>query len=200
MVGSPHHPYGHFIGTSGVSEALLSRVSENGARSCGEGISQNGTTHVILVHAGRSMPSRRTRLRVTLPGGEGGSNARRAFETRSACVLLFDVRPPYPAPSSSVGREGVGMPRSLHRTGRRWRKARARMFAEFGTTCHLCGHEGATDADHLLPLHLAPSQPVDYRALRPAHGVAGCPVCGRKCNQERSSSSTFVDLNASRAW
>lgn len=55
----------------------------------------------------------------------------------------------------------------------------------WGTTCHICGHDGSTDADHLTPLAIWPDQPLDPKLARPAHGVRGCPTCDRKCNQER---------------
>jgi 5-methylcytosine-specific restriction endonuclease McrA len=61
------------------------------------------------------------------------------------------------------------------------------MHAIYGHTCHLCGHEGAHDADHLVPISVDPEQPIDPHTMRPAHGVRGCPVCGRKCNQERGN-------------
>lgn len=74
----------------------------------------------------------------------------------------------------------------LHTT-RPARRAIAIMFAIYGRTCHLCGHDGATDADLLIPRSVAPGQPVDPRAYRPAHGVRGCPTCRRRCNQERGA-------------
>lgn len=74
----------------------------------------------------------------------------------------------------------------LH-TDRRARKTKAIMFAIYGRTCHLCGHDGATDADLLIPQSVAPDQPLTPHAYRPAHGVRGCPTCGRKCNQERGA-------------
>lgn len=80
-----------------------------------------------------------------------------------------------------------------HRSGRPYRRARQQMFAAYGTICHLCGHPGATEADHLVPISIDESQPVDYRGMRPAHGIAGCPHCPlvdgkrRKCNQARGN-------------
>jgi hypothetical protein len=35
---------------------------------------------------------------------------------------------------------GVAVPRSLGRGGRRWRRARARLFTETPDACHICGH------------------------------------------------------------
>lgn len=79
------------------------------------------------------------------------------------------------------------MPRGRHRTGYAYRKARAYMFATYGDTCHLCGHGGATDADHLIPISVDDEQPIDPHMMRPAHGVRGCVVCGARCNQVRGN-------------
>jgi hypothetical protein len=86
------------------------------------------------------------------------------------------------------------MPRSRHRVGRPYRTARKRMFAMYGTICHLCGHDGAGEADHLDPISLTPGQRIDPQRMRPAHGSnAPCPVCvgadgkPRACNQERGT-------------
>lgn len=80
------------------------------------------------------------------------------------------------------------MARSKHRTGRPFRRAKARMHEVFGYTCHICGHGGAGEADHLDPVSLHPDQPVDWRRMRPAHGANyPCPQCGRKCNTERGT-------------
>jgi hypothetical protein len=80
----------------------------------------------------------------------------------------------------------MAAPNRLH-NGRPYRRARAVMFALYGRTCHLCGHGGATDADLIVPFAVNPNQRVDPRNYRPAHGVRGCPTCGRRCNQERGT-------------
>lgn len=66
------------------------------------------------------------------------------------------------------------------------------MYAMYGDICHLCGHSGAGEVDHLTPLSLDPTQPIDPSLWRPAHGSnAPCPQCPthegkpRCCNQER---------------
>lgn len=92
------------------------------------------------------------------------------------------------------------MARSPHRSGHRYRTARTQMFQMFGTVCHLCGHEGADSADHLEPVSLNPQQPVDPNLMRPAHGVEGCPTCGRKCNQERGNRGGIPQLKTSQQW
>lgn len=78
------------------------------------------------------------------------------------------------------------MARSKHRTGRPYRRARDQMFALYGRTCIHCGHGGAGEADHLVPISLDSTQPIDPHAMRPSHGSNyRCPTCGRACNQER---------------
>lgn len=84
------------------------------------------------------------------------------------------------------------MPRSRHRVGRPYRRAREQMFKLYGHTCHLCGHGGAHTADHLVPVSVDGDQPIDPHDMRPAHGSGGqrpnpCPTCGRNCNQERGA-------------
>lgn len=80
------------------------------------------------------------------------------------------------------------MPRSPHRAGHRYRVARAQMFKIYGRTCHLCGHGGAAEADHLVPISVDAGQPIDPHEMRPAHGSwRRCPTCDRACNQERGT-------------
>lgn len=76
---------------------------------------------------------------------------------------------------------------SCWRRGPAYNKWRLRVFAMWGTVCHLCGHEGADSADHLIPLAQWGNQPYDPRISRPAHGIAGCPTCEVKCNSSRGN-------------
>lgn len=87
-----------------------------------------------------------------------------------------------------------------HSRTRPARRARAAMFAIYGDTCHICGHHGATTADHLVPISVWPDQPVDPHGMRPAHGVTGCPTCGRRCNSERAAGPVPTRLNRSEEW
>lgn len=52
--------------------------------------------------------------------------------------------------------------------GRTNQKLRERVFAEYGSTCWLCGHEGADTIDHLVMISKGGSN--DLENLRPAHG------------------------------
>jgi hypothetical protein len=80
------------------------------------------------------------------------------------------------------------------------------MFAIFGDTCHICGHGGANEADHLVPLAVDPDQPVDPYGMRPAHGHPGCPYCApvngrrRKCNQSRGKRPIVPVYTPPLAW
>lgn len=51
--------------------------------------------------------------------------------------------------------------------------------------CWLCRHDGADQADHVIPRHLGGTSAVAN--LRPAHGTQPCVVCGRRCNQVRGT-------------
>lgn len=78
------------------------------------------------------------------------------------------------------------------------------MFQARGTICHLCGHPGATVADHVIPKRERPDLVADPSNMRPAHGTdrqvgpggrlfdARCKVCiqqGKKgtCNGTRGA-------------
>ena len=70
--------------------------------------------------------------------------------------------------------------------GRRWQAFRQVVFATYGRTCHLCGHDGANQVDHVISVLEAPHLAWDLQNCRPAHGTRNrCPVCGRCCNQAR---------------
>jgi len=73
--------------------------------------------------------------------------------------------------------------------GRRWMQVRAAVFATYGRTCHICGHDGSNQVDHLVPQAVAPQLGWELSNLRPAHGAPGnkCPVCGIACNQARQA-------------
>lgn len=90
------------------------------------------------------------------------------------------------------------------RKGRRWRNARATCLS-ISTLCHICGHEGAGEADHdpiplaeLIRLGLDPDDPAH---LKPAHGSSSpCETCGRCCNQAKGNKPKSVRVTGSRPW
>lgn len=49
-------------------------------------------------------------------------------------------------------------------------------LSEYGTTCHICGNDGANSADHLVPRSLGGSDAIEN--LRPAH---------TRCNSARGN-------------
>lgn len=62
--------------------------------------------------------------------------------------------------------------------GSRWRALVAMTIRRHGATCWICGHPGATEADHVIALSERPDLAVDLDNLRPAHGTySPCPVC-----------------------
>lgn len=92
-----------------------------------------------------------------------------------------------------------------HRGGRPNARAKRKMHELYGYVCHLCGHDGAGESDHLIPVSVWPDQPVTAELRRPAHGANyPCPTCGRMCNTERGAKpfSAIADrrLKTSRAW
>lgn len=80
------------------------------------------------------------------------------------------------------------------RRGPRYQRWRVEVHERWGWDCHLCGHPGATSADHLVPLSVWPNQPYDARLARPAHGVEGCETCGVKCNSSRGNRALAVEV------
>ena len=79
--------------------------------------------------------------------------------------------------------------------------ARTEMFAERGTVCVHCGHEGAGEADFRIPLSVDPDQHVDADALQPSHGANyPCPTCGRECNAERGNKVNFSVFKPALTW
>lgn len=85
------------------------------------------------------------------------------------------------------------------REGRPWRRLRLQLLAA-SDLCRICGHPGSQSVDHLVPLSRGGS-PLDPANLRPAHGVQGCPTCGRKCNSARGNGGRRRPaLRTSRKW
>lgn len=77
-------------------------------------------------------------------------------------------------------------------TGSARQKRNARIFAEKGDVCYLCGHPGADAIDHVLPLGPVANDPVELARrdtdpdnLRPAHHDVHCETCGHRCNREK---------------
>jgi hypothetical protein len=96
------------------------------------------------------------------------------------------------------------MPRHPGPAGRPYRRNREALGLgkdNDGTViCHLCGHPGATQADHGQPRSHGGTD--DRSNLFPAHGVdAPCTVCGQACNQARGNQPLTVPTTyRSRNW
>jgi 5-methylcytosine-specific restriction endonuclease McrA len=66
----------------------------------------------------------------------------------------------------------------------------AAVFAEFGTTCHLCGLPGANTVDHIRPQSTHPELRWELSNGRPAH---------RSCNSARKARPLASSWTA-RGW
>jgi len=67
-------------------------------------------------------------------------------------------------------------------------KKQRRILEAHGYTCHLCGHGGATEVDHVTPWAewTHPTLSVhDASNLAPAHGTP-CPTCGKDCHADKT--------------
>ena len=73
-----------------------------------------------------------------------------------------------------------------------WFRLRREVLADSAGVCGICQHDGADTADHILPASTHPHLRYERANLRAAHGVNGCPVCGRRCNQERGTKPVTV--------
>jgi 5-methylcytosine-specific restriction endonuclease McrA len=67
-------------------------------------------------------------------------------------------------------------------------KKAARILAAHQGVCWLCGHDGATEVDHVVPWAEWTRTDLsvhDASNLAPAHGEP-CATCGRNCHLEKS--------------
>ena len=73
----------------------------------------------------------------------------------------------------------------------RWRSFKPLVFATYGDVCHICGHGGARQVDHLESVTEHPELIFALSNVRPAHGAPGnrCLVCQQNCNQLRGGYS-----------
>lgn len=79
-----------------------------------------------------------------------------------------------------------------HPSGREWKRIVQNVVSYYGGICHLCGHPGALQADHIE--QYAEGGNDSLANLRPAHGSANtqknpCPVCKLNCNNIRGALS-----------
>lgn len=71
------------------------------------------------------------------------------------------------------------------RIGGRTRQHRNARVLAASDVCHICGHSGSDEVDHVVALARGGSE--DYSNLRPAHGQQPCPTCGIKCNRAKGA-------------
>jgi hypothetical protein len=71
---------------------------------------------------------------------------------------------------------------------RHWVRA---VLDTYGTTCHLCQHQGADSGDHLQPRSTHPQLMYVTTNGRPVHHKP-CPVCGVRCNIRRKDKPLTV--------
>jgi len=85
-------------------------------------------------------------------------------------------------------------------TSYEFRQLRARILAA-SDVCIVCGHGAADAVDHIHPRSKGGAL-LDPDNVAPIHGVAGCPVCLRRCNSEKSDRplSEVVQLATSVDW
>lgn len=85
-------------------------------------------------------------------------------------------------------------------TSYEYRKIRAQILAA-SDVCIVCGH-GASDAVDHIHARSKGGAKLDPDNLAPIHGVAGCPICLRKCNSEKSDRplADVVQLVTSVDW
>ncbi|MCH5677842.1 HNH endonuclease [Streptomyces gilvus] len=81
-----------------------------------------------------------------------------------------------------------------------FRKIRARVLTE-SDVCIVCGHGHADAVDHIQPVARGGARRSPDN-LAPIHGVKGCPVCLRKCNNEKGDRplAAVVQLVTSVDW
>ena len=81
-----------------------------------------------------------------------------------------------------------------HPTGREWERIKASVLEFHHRVCHLCGHPGAEQVDHIIPFTERADLATDPKNLRPAHGSSGtqsnpCATCNLNCNNIRGMGS-----------
>lgn len=65
------------------------------------------------------------------------------------------------------------------------RQRRNRTILAASNVCHICGHPGADEVDHVVALARGGSEHPSN--LRPAHGVKPCETCGAQCNRSKGA-------------
>jgi 5-methylcytosine-specific restriction endonuclease McrA len=87
--------------------------------------------------------------------------------------------------------------------GRIWReRIKPEVFRRYGTKCWLCGHDGATQVDHVISVAEGGTRKIEN--LRPVHGSAGkqkgpCRTCSRAAGKPVNCNQIRMDRTPERA-
>lgn len=65
-----------------------------------------------------------------------------------------------------------------------WKTLKASILVRDANVCHVCGHDGANEVDHVVPTTQGGSH--DPSNLAAIHG-GRCPTCQRKCHIEKTA-------------
>lgn len=76
-----------------------------------------------------------------------------------------------------------------------WKTRKARCLAEHERRCHVCGHDGADEVDHVVNVARGGSH--EPENLRPIHGHV-CPTCGRRCHQSKTATEAQTSRHRGR--
>lgn len=82
-----------------------------------------------------------------------------------------------------------------------WEQRRQKIFHRAGRICHLCGHDGADQIDHVINAtrwmkEHRPGSPHQLANLAPIHGGV-CPVCGHDCHKAKTQDEA---IHGAKAW
>lgn len=71
-----------------------------------------------------------------------------------------------------------------------WKRLRIAVFQRDGDTCHMCGHNGADEIDHVMSVgawvrNKIEGNPHDLANLAPIHSER-CITCGQRCHKDKT--------------
>lgn len=82
--------------------------------------------------------------------------------------------------------------------GRQAQALTALTLATYGTTCHLCGRDGARTADHVTPRSKGGTNTLDN--LRPAHGRCNSSRGDLTVEAWQAKHQAVMSVEPSRKW
>lgn len=92
----------------------------------------------------------------------------------------------------------------VHRWGREshrvvpadWARRKATVMARDHGVCHVCGHGGATDCDHVVNVAAGGTHDLGNLALIHAER---CPTCGKRCHKDKTQDEAQAGRAVQRA-